>query len=268
MRFDNVVIESPNWMRDNKSILYNSKGKIYTCDIATGEVCGVDIGGLENCNNDHALSFDGNKLALSVFEKGFYCSKIYVVDLRSGKTERITENAPSYLHGWSPDGKEMVYCACRKSRYDIYKANINAKTEIRLTDGRGFNDGCEFSPDGRHIWFNSTRDGLMHIWRMDRDGSNLTKMTCHDGFNSWFPHVSPNCDKVAYIAFRKEDILPSEHLPGLNVQMRVMNYDGTDDKVLLELYGGQGSFNTNSWSPDGKCFAYVRYTDRKTERKS
>ena len=120
MRFENVVIESPNWMRDNKSILYNSKGKIYTCDIATGEVCGVDIGGLENCNNDHALSFDGNKLALSVFEKGFYCSKIYVVDLRSGKTERITENAPSYLHGWSPDGKEIVYCACRKSRYDIY----------------------------------------------------------------------------------------------------------------------------------------------------
>lgn len=254
-------------MRDNKSTLYNSKGKIYTCDIGTGKVCDVDIGGLKNCNNDHALSFDGNKLALSVFEKGFYCSKIYVVDLRSGEIERITENAPSYLHGWSPDGKEIVYCACRKSRYDIYKANINAKTEIRLTDGHGFNDGCEFSPDGRHIWFNFTRDGLMHIWRMDRDESNMTNMTCHDGFNSWFPHMSPNCDKVAYIAFRKEDILPSEHLPGLNVQIRVMNYDGTDDKVLLELYDGQGSFNTNSWSPDGKCFAYVRYTDRKTERK-
>lgn len=258
-RFDGVV-EAPNWSPDGRYLYYNAEGLIYRYDLENGAVAKVDTGFCVNCNNDHLISPDGRELAVShmTFEDG-YTSRIYRVDL-SGEREPVlvTPNTPSYLHGWSPDG-ELAYCAFRgASQVDVYCVSAKGGEERRLTDGKGYNDGPEYSPDGRHIWFNSTRDGLMQVYRMDRDGKNLRKIT-HTDHNEWFPHVSPDGKRVLTLTFQKGDLDPEQHVANLPVSLNVMGYDGENSRKLLDLFGGQGTVNVNSWAPDSRRAAFVKY---------
>ena len=91
--------------------------------------------------------------------------------------KRITPVGPSYLHGWSPDKKFLVYTAERgDGNYDIYKIPSSGGQEIRLTTAEGLDDGPEYSPDGKYIYFNSVRSGTMQIWRMNSDGTNQVQV--------------------------------------------------------------------------------------------
>ena len=170
-------------------------------------------------------------------------------------------NSPSFLHGWSPDGKELAYCAFRqidgRREVDIYAIFPEGGEERRLTFG-GFNDGPEYSPDGRYIWFNSTRSGLMQAWRMRRDGSEPTRMTTLEE-NCWFPHVSPDGRRVAFIVYHKGHLLPAEHLPNMQAEIWAMDADGGNERRLCSFFGGQGSLNVNSWAPDSRHLAFVSY---------
>ena len=127
-----------------------------------------------------------------------------------------------------------------------------------MTKENGFNDGPEYSPDGKEIWFNSTRSGLMQIWKMNRDGSGQTQMT-FEKRNNWFAHVSPDGKKVVNISYSVEGVDIDEHLPNLPVELWLMNRDGSDRKRILSFFGGQGSMNVNSWSPDSKKIAFIVY---------
>lgn len=153
----------------------------------------------------------------------------------------------------------MAYCAERNGEFDIYTIPVEGGEETRLTDAPGLDDGPEYSPDGKHIWFNSVRSGLMQIWRMEADGSQQTRMTWEEESNCWFPHLSPDGSQVAYIAYKKGDVNPGDHPPHKNVEIRVMDADGKNTRVLVRLFGGQGTLNVNSWSPCGKKLAFVRY---------
>lgn len=254
------IIEAPNWLADG-SILFNAEGKIVRYLPETDAVEPVDTGECQNCNNDHVPSPDGSFIAVSHSPEG-EPSKIYIADPKTGETRLVTPRGPSYLHGWSPDGKELCYCAFRDSggfTVDIYAIPASGGgEERRLTDGMGYNDGPEYAPDGKHIWFNSTRSGLMQVWRMDRDGGNLTQMTDSPA-NNWFPHVSPDGKKTAYLAFRQGDLEPHEHLPNMRVQLWLMDSDGTGKRKLLDFFGGQGSVNVNSWASDSRRLALVVY---------
>ena len=77
--------------------------------------------------------------------------------------------------------------------------------------------------------------------------------------NDWFAHVSPDGTKVCYIRYYKNDLDANEHLPNMQVELRIMNYDGTSDRCLAKIFGGQGSINVNSWSPDSTRIAFVSY---------
>jgi len=256
------LIEAPNWMQSDSDVLiYNSGGCIWKYRISEDKEEMIPTGNCINCNNDHVLSPDNSRIAVSHSESG-WMSQIYILPISGGTPKLITPNVPSFLHGWSPDGRELSYCAFREYDgelcVDVYSIGADGGEEVRLTADAGFNDGPEYAPNGEHIWFNSTRSGLMQCWRMNRDGSEPVQMTFTDR-NNWFPHVSPDGEKVVYISYRKEDLKPAEHLPNLYVQLRMMNYDGSDDRELLELFGGQGTINVNSWSPDSKRFAFVMY---------
>lgn len=258
------VIEAPNWSRDGKYFYYNSYGKIYRFDIATKEFQEVNTGIADTCNNDHVPGPDGKKLAVSSGEKNDMNSYIFVVDLETGETEKVINQTFSYLHGWSPDGKKLVYCAGRNHgapelEWDIYIANTDGSEETRLTRTYGLNDGSEFSPDGKKIWFNSVRSGRMQIWNMNPNGSEQTQMTFDDTMNAWFAHVSPDGKQVVYIAYHQEDLKIEEHVPDKEVEIRTIPAEGGKEKTLLKLFGGQGSMNVNSWSPDSKKFAFVKY---------
>ncbi|OUS76451.1 transporter [Paenibacillus sp. MY03] len=250
-------IEAPNWTREGK-LIYNSGGKLYAFDPETGVSEEIPSGFANRCNNDHVLSPDHTEIAVSHHTAEDGKSRIYVFTLAGGEPVLVTEEGPSYLHGWSPDGSTLAYCAERNGQYDIYTIPVSGGREKQLTDSPGLNDGPEYSPDGRHIWFNSVRSGLMQIWRMRSDGSEQTQMT-FDESNSWFPHVPPDGDTVVYIAYRKGDVDPGDHPANKHVELRSMSSEGGTYRVLAELFGGQGTINVNSWSPDSTRFAFVSY---------
>lgn len=252
------LIEAPNWTRDGKRLIYNSGGLLYAFEIASCESAAIDTGKANRCNNDHVLSPDNARIAISDHSWPDGGSRISIVPLAGGEPTLVTQLAPSYLHGWSPDGSTLAYCAERNGQYDIYAIPVEGGGETRLTDTPGLDDGPEYSPDGRHIWFNSTRSGLMQVWRMNADGSEQTQMTFGES-NSWFPHVSPDGRTVAHIVYRKGDVEPGDHPPNKHVEIRLMPSEGGVPRTLVQLFGGQGTINVNSWSPDSKRLAFVSY---------
>lgn len=253
------LVEAPNWSPDGSYLLFNSSGKIYRLELATGEVAQVDTGYAVACNNDHVISADGCFLAVSHRAAEDHGCRVYTLPIRGGTPRLITPVAPSYLHGWSPDGRTLAYCASRDGEYDIYTIPAEGGVETRLTDAPGLDDGPEYDSTGEYIWFNSVRTGLMQAWRMKADGSEQTQMTFDTQWNTWFPHISPDGKKVVTIAYRKGDLLPHEHLPRKHVELRLMNADGSDVRTIVSLFGGQGTINVNSWAPDSRRFAFVSY---------
>ncbi|MDR1172366.1 MAG: transporter [Bacteroidales bacterium] len=253
-------IEAPNWTPDGKYLIYNSEGKLFRINIHRPEqVEQINTGFATRCNNDHVLSASGKRVAISHGTKEDGRSRIYTLPAGGGTPQLVTPVGPSYLHGWSPDEKWLSYCAQRNDNYDIYVIPAEGGEEIRLTDAEGLDDGPEYSSDGQYIWFNSTRTGLMQVWRMKADGTEQTQMTFDEGYNSWFPHVSPDGKQVVFLSYRKDDVAPGDHPANREVVLRLMPSAGGKPVTIVELFGGQGTMNVHSWSPDSRKFAFVSY---------
>lgn len=254
------LIEAPNWTPDGEWLIYNSGGKLYKLSPnAPAEPEVINSGFATRCNNDHVLSADGKQIAISNGTKEDGKSRIYTFPMEGGTPRLITPMAPSYLHGWSPDGGQLAYCADRKDNYDVYVIPVEGGEEVRLTTAEGLDDGPEYSPCGQYIWFNSVRSGLMQVWRMKANGTEQTQMTTDETRNSWFPHISPDGKQVIFITYRKGDLEPGQHLANKNVELRLMPATGGEPRTLVKLFGGQGTINVNSWAPDSKRIAFVSY---------
>ncbi len=270
--FDDVI-EAPNWSADGTFLTYNSNGRIFKYDVATGEVTKIESYFVDNCNNDHVLDPDGSGVYVSHHTKEDGLSRIYKIYFDGRMPRLVTPLAPSYLHGITPDGKTLAYCAERNGSYDIYTIPAAGGNEIRLTTSFGLNDGPEYDSEGEFIWFNSERSGRMQTFCMKADGSEQTQMTHDAHWNTWFPHVSPDRGKIVMLAYTETDVKPGEHVPNKNVELRLMRKNGEGWSVpqtILKLFGGQGTINVNSWAPDSKRFAFVSYVhgNEKSNEKS
>ena len=253
-------LQAPNWTVDGKSLIYNRNGRLYSFELATGTVSELPSGFATRNNNDHAISFDGEQLAISHHSEDHDGqSMIYTMPVTGGVPVLVTREAPSYFHGWSPDGDWLVYTGGRDGNYDIYKTRSDGTgEEIRLTEAPELDDGSEYSPDGEYIYFNSARTGRMQIWRMRPDGSEQEQVTDNE-FNNWFPHVSPDGETIVYLAYMP-DVDASDHPWYKHVYLMVMPAGGGIPKVLANVYGGQGTINVPSWSPDSRHVAFVSNT--------
>ena len=249
-------LQAPNWRPNGKSLVYNSEGLMYDFDLATRQPAVLPTGTVKNNNNDHVLSFDGTLLGLSSDEAKSGGSVVYTVPATGGQPRQVTPRGPSYLHGWSPDKQHLLFIGQRNKEFDVYRIPAKGGREERLTTTPGLDDGAEYTPDGRYIYFNSVRTGTMQIWRMKPDGSQQEPVTKGD-FHDWFPHVSPDGKWLVFISFLKDEVAPGDHPFYQHVYLRMMPLAGGEPRVVAYLYGGQGTMNTPSWSPDSKRLAFV-----------
>lgn len=257
-----ISIQAPNWSKDGKYLYYNnSDGKMLKFTLATGKEEILNTGNAVANNNDHVLSFDGKMIGLSSYLGDPRRSTIYTLALDGkGEAKQITDPSwgHSWFHCWSPDGKRMIYMGDRNKQQDIWAIDIATKKETQLTKTPTLDDGPEYTPDGKYIYFNSVRTGTMKIYRMKPDGSNQEQVT-FDEYNDWFPHISPDGKQLIYIAFPK-DIDPTSHPFYKKVSLKIMPVSGGIPQTIAYFYGGQGSINTPSWSPDGRYVAFISNT--------
>jgi TolB protein len=254
--------EAPNWTRDGRFLVFNQQGRLYKVPASGGAPEQINTGTLARLNNDHGFSPDGKLLAISHSRERR--SLIYVLPAAGGEPRLVTPEGPSYWHGWSPDGKLLAYCAQRNGEFDIYTIPVEGGAERRLTDAPGLDDGPDYTADGRYIYFNSERTGAMRIWRMGADGTAQEQATFDEAYADWFPHPSPDGKWVVFISF---DRSVKGHPPNKDVVLRLMPgpsavegpLSGAAPKVIAKLFGGQGTINVPSWSPDSKRFAFVSY---------
>src|SRR5687767_10096891 len=259
--------EAPNWSPDGRFFVVNSKGRLYRVP-AHGDkrLEEIPTGFATRSNNDHGISPDGRQLVISHHAEehitdpaqDWLASSIYVVPIDgSAKPVKVTSKAPSFWHGWSPDGHTLAYVGRRDGEFDIYTIAVGGGEERRVTTCRGLDDGPDYSPDGRFIYYNSYCSGRMQIWRMRPDGTGAEQLT-RDAYSNWFPHPSPDGRWVVYIAYLEDQ--GEGHPFGKQVKLRLMNVrDGTVRDLTQPFFGGQGTINVPSWSPDSRRVAFVVY---------
>ncbi|MBB93767.1 MAG: hypothetical protein CML68_04060 [Rhodobacteraceae bacterium] len=248
-------VEAPNWSPDGSYLLVNADGGLFRVSLARPALVPVDTGRHLRLNNDHGISPTGWAIALSDKTDTGDKSCIYLMDTDGGAPVRVTDKVPSWYHGWSPDGATITYTCVRDGAFGIATLRLEDRRETLVVGGGGHYDGPDFTPDGRWIWFNSDRGGSMDLWRIRPDGRGAQQMTEGDRIE-WFPHPSPDGAHVLYLSYPPGT---ENHPFGRQVELRLMPAGGGAPRILLALYGGQGTLNVPCWSPDSRRFAFVRY---------
>jgi TolB protein len=267
--------EAPNWSPDGNYLLANSGGVIYRFVLdahgeAQPERLALDTG--YDCNNDKALSPDGKHLAFSAQHAPAKGSRVYVSNADGTNPQLLTPGIPSYFHGWSPDGRWLAFVGERGGNFDIYRVSATGGKEERLTSSPGFDDGPDYSLDGKWIYINTDRSGGWDIWRFPAEGAgkddSKAERVTGDAGEDWFPHPSPDGKKMVFLTFpagtKGHDFKTAVQLrmiplPASNAPAQLPKDDDDAVPVLTQFFGGQGSINVNSWSPDSKKFAFVSY---------
>ncbi|MDQ0736263.1 TolB family protein [Arthrobacter agilis] len=260
---EDFIIEAPNWTPDGGGLLFNCDGLLYrTAPREDSQPRVVFTGAVTDSNNDHVVSADGRFLYLSSQD-----GHLYRVPLDGGEALRVTRPDDGlearYLHGISPDGGTLVHIGCRRRQgrmsFDIYAVDVEDGATRRLTDSDRPHDGVEYSPDGQWLYFNSERasevPGHSQLFRMRTDGTDPEQLTADERVN-WFPHPAPDGASLVYLSYAPG---VQGHPANEPVLLRVADPDGRNAWDAVELFGGQGTLNVNSWAPDSRRFAYVDY---------
>jgi TolB protein len=253
------VWEAPNWSPDGKWLLVNSGAKLYRLSPDGGEPQRLGVGDEYRCNNDKAWSWDGKLLGFSASMAGGRGSQVFVAGADGGSPKLLTPAAPSYFHGWSPDNKWLAFVGQRDGKtFHLFRVPVGGGPEEQLTSAGDYDDGPEYSPDGKWVYFNSVRSGGWDVWRIPSSGgdSKAERITSDD-LEDWFPHISPDGKRMVIFSFPKGTAGHNGRLDG--VQLRMTSVPAGKIETLTTFFGGQGTINVNSWSPDSKRFAYVIY---------
>jgi TolB protein len=248
-----ILFEAPNWTPDG-NLIVNGNGRLFRVNDGLEE---IELGGVPAVNNDHVVSPDGRTVYVSADD-----GHLYAVPIEGGAGRRVTnDRGPGfhhYLHGVSPDGKTLAYIGLenRDGRRitNVWTIPSVGGADVQVTNDEFADDGSEYSPDGKWIYFNSERAGHAQLFRIAVGSGEVEQLTNDERVN-WFPHPAPDGSAIAYVSFPPGT---EGHPADIDdVRLRLLTTDGV--RELTKLFGGQGTMNVPSWSPNSTQFAYVAY---------
>jgi TolB protein len=259
---DHLLLEAPNWAPDGGGLLLNGDGLLWRLNLeAQAELKRVPIADLPPINNDHVIDAKRSLIYLSAND-----GHIYVAPVEGGTAKRVTHDSSRnhFLHGVSPDGATLAFVELPRADFSVPSRLAlisSAGGEPRYPEaGSGHLDGPEYSPDGAWLFFNTEefarRPGHAQLARMPAEGGQIERLVESESVD-WFPHLSPDGELASYLSFPPGTL---GHPPDLDVEVRLVRTADWGDAVWrFPLYGGQGTINVNSWSPDSSRFAFVAY---------
>jgi len=263
----NLLLEAPNWALQGDALILNGNGTLWRLPVDAPELHAIDIQGVPPLNNDHVLDPDGVHIFMSSYDDW----QLYRAPLAGGKAVQVSgAEGPAgllhFLHGVSPDGQQLAFVGVHAEINDVNFRFITAEICTLGADGRGFrqitsggapSDGPEYSPDGQWLYFNTEAfSGHAQIARMRPDGTEMSRLTDEPTVD-WFPHISPDGTLGVYLAYPAGT---QGHPADLWVDLKlVRGGDWASAQSVARLFGGQGTINVNSWSPDSTRFAFVTY---------
>lgn len=256
-----TLLEAPNWAPDGGGLLLNGDGLLWRLELEPEAALQlVPIDELPPINNDHVLDAKHGLIYLSAND-----GHIYVAPVEGGTAKRITHDPSRYhfLHDVGPSATLAFV--------DIPRADLSVPGRLALIStaggethypeaGSSHLDGPEYSPDGAWLYFNTeefaSHPGHAQLARMPSEGGPIERLVESESVD-WFPHLSPDGELASYISFPSGTL---GHPADLDVEVRVIRTTNWRDIVWqFALFGGQGTINVNSWSPDSRRFAFVAY---------
>ncbi|WP_344176377.1 biopolymer transporter Tol [Kribbella lupini] len=251
---EEVLVEAPNWSPDGKWLILNGDGVLFRLPVAGGELEEIPLGGVPAINNDHVVSPDGATVYVSAEDGHLYA-------VTAGVARRVSndrgEGFRYYLHGISPDGSQLAYIGMDSARNtNVWTIPAAGGDDVPVTNDEFADDGAEFGPDGEWIYFNSERASANA--QLFRTAGGVIEQLTHDERVNWFPHPAPDGSAVAYVSFPPGTVGHPADVDDVRVRL----LEGGEIREIATVFGGQGTMNVPSWSPDSRSFAYVAYPVR------
>jgi Tol biopolymer transport system component len=259
---DGVLLEAPNWHPRDAALILNGDGRLWRCGITDGELCEVELSAVPAINNDHVVHPDGVTIYLSADD-----GHLYRAPIDGGAAERVTrpdstDGFMHFLHGISADGERLAFVGLRYADGVLHAPRVFTMSTLgdgyrAVTPADVAADGPEYDASGEWIYLNTEQlDGHAQIARVREDGSEMQRLT-HAATVDWFPHLSPDGAHAVYLAYPPGT---AGHPADCWVELMLVRGDQwRDARSVARVFGGQGTINVNSWSPDGTRFAFVAY---------
>jgi Tol biopolymer transport system component len=240
------------WTPDGTSLFFNGNGRLQKIAVNGGDVQLIDTDFANRINYDHSISPDGTTLAITDQSQADRRSIIYTLPIEGGPPTRITQASPSYGHGWSPDGKTLAFAGERDGNLDIYTIAPAGGAETGSPPRPDWMTAPSIRPTGNTSEFRPQWEhpDLAHASGRFQPGAGHP-----DEFNNWFPHISPDGQRMAFLTYDKD---VSGHPENKDVMLRDERREQGRER-LNEIVRGQGTINVPSWSPDSQRLAFVSY---------
>ncbi|MCJ0741983.1 S41 family peptidase [Pedobacter montanisoli] len=204
------------WLADNKTILFNQTTEGYqNWFTITGDGKSAPKQLTTDKANNHDISFNKARTQ-AVYLSGR--NELRIMDLKTFQSKTVVRDefwaiqnsSPSF----SPNDQYLLFTAYRNFEQDIFVHDIKANKTINLTNTGVTEAGPIWSPDGRYIYFTSSRTkpsyplGMedAHVYRMALDYYDTPYRS--DKFDELFKENAPVAPKETTPA--KEDKKPTD----------------------------------------------------------